>query len=99
MMPAIILIKHSLYQEVKCQQDIWHIKIYSHNGFRHVYQESSYLQKNVIIGKQTQKFHLLVKNIKIMVTALSLFDFRLPPNVFFYQAMKNKKTTTQTQKL
>jgi hypothetical protein len=53
----------------------------------------------VIIGKQTQKFHLLVKNIKIMVTALSLFDFRLPPNVFFYQAMENKKTTTQTQKL
>jgi len=97
MMPAIILIKHTLHQEVKCQQDTWRIKIYSHNGFRHVYQESSYLQKNVITGEQTQKFHLLVKNMKIMVTALSLCDFRLPPNVFFYQAMENKKIATQTQ--
>jgi len=45
-----------------------------------------------------QKFHLLVKNMKIMVTAASLCDFRLPPTIFFYQTMENENSATQTQK-
>jgi hypothetical protein len=51
----------------------------------------------VSIGKQ--KFHLLGKNMKIMVTAASLCDFRLPPTIFFYQAMENESFATETQKL
>ena len=97
-MPGIVLIKHTLRQEANCQKDNWRIEIYSHNGYWHVYQESSYLQKNVRIGKQ-QKFHLLVKSMKMMVTAASLCDFRLPPTIYFYQAMENENSATQTQKL
>jgi hypothetical protein len=78
MTPCIVLSKHTLRQEVNCQQDNCHIEIYSHNGFRHVYQESSYLQKNVSIGKQ-KKIHLLVTNMKIMVTSLYFCDLGFLP--------------------
>jgi len=54
MMPGIVLIKHTLCQEVNCQQDNCHIEIYSQDGFRRIYQESRYLWKNVSIGKQTK---------------------------------------------
>jgi hypothetical protein len=54
MAPGLILIKHTLRQEVNCQKDKWHIEIYSQDSFRHIYQELSYLQKNVSIGKQTK---------------------------------------------
>lgn len=45
----ILGVKKSTVNRTNC-----HIKIYSHDSFRHVYQESSYLQKNVSIGKQTK---------------------------------------------
>jgi len=36
---------------------------------------------------------------KIMVTAASLCDFRLPPTIFFYQVMENENFAARTWKL